>query len=275
MTTSKNSEKRAFYQSLTFTSRAQILREIGIRYLADPFSSAKMMHTAKAKGVLEYLLYLKPVEVDGICMCPKCEHCKANCLVGAGRARIFKGAKGEESHILRAKRIRSELYLYNRKVFMQLLVSEMNSAMNRAKKLGLGFMARMNGTSDLSLKAFRLEGKPIYEIFPDVQFCEYTKVFKYIEQTLNVLNVDYTFSFDGYNWDDCKKALDLGRRVAVVFKGKLPKMFNGYKVVNGDISDVRCDDGKNVIVGLKYKQTSNKDISTEFIVKEDDPRRNH
>ena len=44
--------------------------------------------------------------------------------------------------------------------------------------------------------------------------------------------------------------------VAVVFN-KLPKMWEGKQVINGDETDVRIDErtecGDNVIVGLKFK----------------------
>ena len=34
----------------------------------------------------------------------------------------------------------------------------------------------------------------------------------------------------------------------------LPETYQGYKVINGDESDLRFKDEKNVIVGLKYKK---------------------
>jgi hypothetical protein len=57
--------------------------------------------------------------------------------------------------------------------------------------------------------------------------------------------------------------------VAMVFENKLPEVWNGYKVINGDLYDVRFKDEKNVIVGLKYKQVRNKPTNDmKFIVKQ-------
>jgi len=39
----------------------------------------------------------------------------------------------------------------------------------------------------------------------------------------------------------------------MVFKNALPLTYQGYKVINGDLSDERYLDEKGVIVGLKYK----------------------
>jgi len=49
--------------------------------------------------------------------------------------------------------------------------------------------------------------------------------------------------------------------VAVVFKNELPAMWNGYKVINGDESDLRYFDPSNVVVGLKAKGDAKKDFS--------------
>ena len=47
--------------------------------------------------------------------------------------------------------------------------------------------------------------------------------------------------------------LSKGHNVAMVFD-KLPETYMGYKVINGDETDLRFLDDKNVIVGLKYKK---------------------
>jgi hypothetical protein len=56
-----------------------------------------------------------------------------------------------------------------------------------------------------------------------------------------------------------------GGNVAVVFRVKkgqpLPKMWNGYEVIDGDIDDLRFLDKKNVIVGLRAKGPAMKDTS--------------
>jgi hypothetical protein len=50
--------------------------------------------------------------------------------------------------------------------------------------------------------------------------------------------------------------LQHGINVAVVFAGCLPETWHGYRVVDGDRSDLRFLDPQNVIVGLKTKGTA-------------------
>ena len=49
--------------------------------------------------------------------------------------------------------------------------------------------------------------------------------------------------------------------VAVVFRKELPATYLGRKVINGDETDLRFLDEKNVIVGLKAKGKAKKDMS--------------
>ena len=52
-----------------------------------------------------------------------------------------------------------------------------------------------------------------------------------------------------------------GMNVAVVFRKELPATYLGRKVINGDETDLRFLDEKNVIVGLKAKGKAKKDTS--------------
>ena len=97
-------------------------------------------------------------------------------------------------------------------------------------------------------------------------------------------NYDVTFSYDGYNWDRCKKHLDNGGKAAVVFYGKLPRYFNGYKVESGNEYDMRYLNGSGCVIGLHYHITANDykmgtngkrvfvQPNTPFVVMPDDPR---
>ncbi len=56
-----------------------------------------------------------------------------------------------------------------------------------------------------------------------------------------------------------------GHNVAMVFGVKseldLPKSYLGYEVINGDESDLRFLDPKNVIIGLRYKYLTGRGTS--------------
>ena len=90
------------------------------------------------------------------------------------------------------------------------------------------------------------------ELNPDVQFYDYTKVFNYLDHKLK--NYYVVYSHSGDNERECKAALRRGVNVAYVFKDKLPKKFNGRKVIDGDKHDLRFrEKNRGVIIGLRAK----------------------
>jgi hypothetical protein len=147
------------------------------------------------------------------------------------------------------------------------LQDEIRSAQKKAIAAGKSFSVRLNGTSDLSPEQFHLDGKNILEMFPDVQFYDYTKVFKRIQLAKKYSNYDITFSFSGNNIAESLLALEQEIRVAVVFE-EVPAQYWGVPVVDGDLYDMRYQDPGKVVIGLKYKKVRNKiDLSkSKFIV---------
>jgi len=81
-----------------------------------------------------------------------------------------------------------------------------------------------------------------------------------------------TFSQSEINHDDVSTVLGGGGNVAIVFNTKkkesLPESYMGYKVVDGDLHDLRSSkvDGSNVIIGLRAKGDAVKD-TTGFVVR--------
>jgi hypothetical protein len=132
------------------------------------------------------------------------------------------------------------------------------------------FSVRLNGTSDLSPEQFKLNGKTILEIFPEVQFYDYTKVFNRVRLTSKYPNYDLTFSYSGTNMVDTLAALENGVRAAIVFE-EVPTVYLGRTVIDGDEYDMRYVDPSDVIVGLKYKKVRNKiDFETnKFVISKD------
>jgi hypothetical protein len=70
-------------------------------------------------------------------------------------------------------------------------------------------------------------------------------------------NYHLTFSRSEDNDKSAMGVLAQGYNVAMVFN-KLPETYNGYRVVNGDETDLRFLDEQGVIVGLKYKNQTGK-----------------
>jgi hypothetical protein len=117
---------------------------------------------------------------------------------------------------------------------------------------------RLNGTSDLPYEKYRVfeGGKNIFELFPDAIFYDYTKNYTRFKSTLPK-NYHLTFSRSETNHEKALEILGMGYNVAMVFT-KVPEMFEGYEVINGDETDLRFLDKKNCIVGLKYKKLTGK-----------------
>jgi len=222
-------------------------------------------------GYTTYIMYLSPHTQNskGINLCSHASKgCAKACLFGSGAARFEAVQDG--------KRNKTEYYLADRKGFMNQLVKEITKAVRlhgliegdeqigrtgkvvRYKK----FAIRLNGTADIPFEKIKLDnGLNIFEMFPNVQFYDYTKNPKRFEKELSP-NYHLTFSRSEDNDKDVDKVLASGGNVAIVFGikdiNKLPTEYKGYKVINGDETDLRFLDEKNIVVGLKYKLVTGK-----------------
>lgn len=156
--------------------------------------------------------------------------------------------------INRSRIQKTKLFFEDREFFMKWLIFEIRAGITKAKKMGFRFSVRLNNTSDISPERFILDGKNILEIFPDVQFYDYTKVPSRKKLLQKYPNYDMTFSYSGYNMADCMEMLKNKIRVAMVFKKIIPTEYLGHKVINGDAYDMRHRDDTAAIVGLKYKR---------------------
>lgn len=200
-------------------------------------------------GYLNLGLQLAPSTTSGYQTCPMAsEGCKAACIFTSGFARMFK--KVNEARIRKTR-----MYFERRDEFMALLRADIRKAMQQAEKLGLRLVLRLNVFSDIPWEETGIMGE-----FPTVQFMDYTAIPKRFFKTLPV-NYHLTFSRKENNDAAVMKVLRAGGNVAVVFRGGLPAVWNGYKVIDGDTHDNRFTDPKNVIVGLKDKGDGKRDKS--------------
>jgi hypothetical protein len=240
-------------------------KQRGFSYIGRIGSSSKIEKNSKVLAIDTYVTYLAPANLSGHNVCPKATtECIGGCLNKSGRAKMNKSYE-----IMTKARIAKTKHFYdNRNEYVNELVKEIEASKRKSERNGNKFAVRLNGTSDLSPLVFKTKeanAKNILEVFPKVKFYDYTKVLNRIELTKKYKNYDVTFSYTGYNWQECLIALENNVRVAVVFNiGKneaLPKTFNGYKVVSGDNHDYRPNDKKNVIVGLKWKSIKDKNAN--------------
>lgn len=242
------------------------LKEIGVSYIGNTRHSAKMQHSYNS-GTETYCVYLAPADLSGRNVCPNSEHCKEFCLNGSGHNKLDILTHGVHDSIINKARIKKTQAFYkNRSLFIRTIIHEIKTAKKRASAHGREFSVRLNGTSDLSPVTFRYDGKNLLELFPDVQFYDYTKVPSRQNLLAKYPNYDITLSFDGYNWDACEAFLKRGGKVAVIFHGKtLPATYKGYKVVDANGYDMRYLDPKGCIMGLSYHPVANDYKSGKYI----------
>lgn len=201
-------------------------------------------------GYLTYIMHLSPSLISGYQVCPKASAgCAAACLNKAGM--------GVFSNVQEARITRTKLFFEERANFMTQLATEIRKAKKKAAKEGLKLLVRLNGTSDIAFEKIRAgEYRNVLEMFPDVQFYDYTKI---IGRSVPD-NYHLTFSKSESNDRDVSTAIRNGLNVAVVFD-KLPETYLGRPVVSGDDTDIRVNDPHGVVIGLKAKGPAKRDLS--------------
>ena len=217
-----------------------------------------------SQGYNTYILHLAPANVSGYETCPKrTAGCTAACLNTAGRGGMFK--RGETTNVIQeARKRKTRFFFENRGAFMLQLYLDIKKAIKQSEKLGLTPVFRLNGTSDIAWEKYEVQdGKNIFQMFPNVQFYDYTAILG--RKVSNLTNYHLTFSKKESNDMDVRLAASNGMNVAVVFstkKGKeMPSKYIGRQVFNGDESDLRFLDPKGVVVGLYAKGKAKKDFS--------------
>jgi hypothetical protein len=228
----------------------------------------KLLSTANPKiqkgtklGYLSFILHLAPADLSGYNTCPKATAgCKSACLNTAGRGGMFK--KGETTNMIQKARIRKTKYFYeDRAGFMLDLAYDIQKGIKMAEKLGLKPVFRLNGTSDLSWEKYEVPvfcTRNIFELYPNVQFYDYTKVLG--RKVADIPNYFLIFSQADGNEADVSRAMVKGMNVAAVFD-EVPETYMGKPVINADETDLRFLDPKGVIAGLKAKGRAKKDYS--------------
>lgn len=216
--------------------------------------TTKNLKTMKGEklGYFTGILHLAPYDTSGKNVCPNAtEGCSSSCLNTSGHGRYQRTQRA---------RIRRTLeFLNERKKFLAKLEKDIETVIRRSKKNGVTPAFRLNGTSDIPKLSILFAEK-----FAKQQFYDYTKNFKTLLLDLPE-NYHLTFSRSEKNEKECKKALQLGYNVAVVFE-KMPETYWGYEVVSGEESDLRFLDKKGVIIGLTPKGKARRD-KTGFVVR--------
>lgn len=230
------------------------------------------------RGYLTGVLYLAPHTLSGRNLCPNASPgCIATCLNTAGRG-AFNSV--QKARIAKTRKMRDD-----RAEFMAQLQADIVALDRKAKRDGMTPLVRLNGTSDIPWEFMPHGGySNLMDMFSHIQFYDYTKSHGRMSKFLAggmPKNYHLTFSRSECNGEDTANVLEAGGNVAVVFstvKGqRLPKTWSGYKVIDGDVDDVRHKNGGNnnahgangsrsmrasgVVIGLRAKGKARKDTS--------------
>lgn len=224
--------------------------------------------TIKGDGseYLTAILYMTPwkVMVEGkqFNSCPMAE--QANCI----DACLYTAGRGAFNNVQTARMRKTEWFYRDRESFMGQLYTDLFKFQAYCIKRGIQPCVRLNGTTDIRWEnIYDVDGQNIFEVFPNVQFYDYTKISN--RKTKHIPNYHLTWSYSGANVqyaDKLQDALDNGMNAAVVFRKeyKQPK-WRGINVTDGDKDDLRFLDPSNSIVALYAKGKAKKD-TTGFVV---------
>ena len=219
------------------------------------------------RGYLSRIMHFAPANLSGYEVCPaRSPQCTRACLHTAGN-KAYQGVKNK------ARIGRTRFFFEHRELFKALLTYELSLHVKYCKKHGMKAAVRLNGTSDIIWeKVF----PQMFTMFPQVQHYEYTKIYQRMLPNWKLpKNLNLTFSrSETTTKEQIETVLKAGKNVAVVFSGfgygrhrrPLLKSYLGYRVIDGDVTDLRHLDPKGVIVGLRAKGKAYRMKKQGFVV---------
>jgi hypothetical protein len=240
-------------------------------------------------ALLPYFLYAKEVlgkEINkaggqwpNLCV-GSSEACRHSCLV-------FAGQNWASSYSSYSKGVRTTALFEQPEAYGRMLYEACRKHQIRAEKAGYIPMIRLNVLSDIPWEHVF---PSLFEALPALQFYDYTKVADRQNWSGFPDNYDLTFSLSGPNMSLVSQALEEGQRIAAVihipeweqgaaskgtggkaalgeekytklqkeakerlWSSRLPKKCNGFRVIDGDVNDVRALDPAPAIVALRWK----------------------
>lgn len=172
--------------------------------------------------------------------------CTAACVLVTGGRSVF-------SSIRAARALKTNALGAEPQAFVTLLAHEIDAA---ARKLG-GIDVRLNVASDLRWE--RIAPKLLTR--PNVRAYDYTKAPASQRDRVEGYALTFSVSERAASVREALQWLESGGNAAVVFErmtradwdGILPSDWEGFPVIDGDVSDSRTDDPAGTVVGLRAK----------------------
>lgn len=212
--------------------------------------------------VTTYNLSLAPHKQNakGVNLCPKASKgCALACLFTAGR--------GKFTNVQQARINKTNYYLFDKQKFMDQLAKEINKIALKSTITNEKFALRLNTLSDVDF-VYQLKKYADLDLLNDDTYkniivYDYTAIIGKVKKYLGT-RYHLTLSRKEDNEQDVMETLKMGGNVAIVFK-ELPQTYKGYRVVDGDKTDLEMTKYKNVVLGLKAKGDAKKD-TTGFVI---------
>ena len=245
---------------------------------------------AQGYGYLNAIHYMAPHTTGGVG--DLCGHSSAGCrgvCLGkySGQAAIVLDLE-EGTNATRASRVlKAQMFMQDRNAYMNMMAHAIMAVLRKAQREGLTPCIRPNGSTDNAYErirftpdatlrdtlhpALRPGGVTLLELFPEVQFVDYTKNPGRMTSPTRPANLHLTFSRSEDNEPECLTLLERGHNVAVVFAHGLPviRKWKGFPVIDGDRHDLRhLDPQGGYVIGLTPKGNKAKQDMSGFVLRD-------
>lgn len=244
---------------------------------------------ARAFGYINAIHYLAPARESG--SYNLCSHASPGCMalcLGWQSGQAAMVAHDDDINSVRQSRIDKTLrFMRSRADYLLDVVRSIDNEMKRAAADDMKLCVRMNGSSDIAFEGIRFtierdqrgraveitlggaQGKSIMDHYSRIAFVDYTKNPRRFDRKLP-RNYHLTFSRSDDNETTALEMLARGVNVAVVFGRDKPKRWNGYRVIDGDLHDLRQLDPRGrkhgVVIALSPKGRKAKRDTSGFVI---------
>lgn len=194
----------------------------------------------------------------GVNLCPFAGTCRTPCLNTAGRGGIAMDSYHGSAflnNVQRGRYRRTDLYFSDRAAYERAVLADLDKVARFAGQHGYQLGIRWNGTSDIDYASVHPTLVAHAKALGFEQY-DYTKRPIRFDPSSPVRLV-YSLDAGAARERHSLRYLRDGGTVAVVFAVKpgrdLPATWNGYPVIDGDLTDLRSRDPRGVVVGLRAK----------------------
>ena len=151
---------------------------------------------ADAYGYVNAIHYMAPHTKGGVGNL--CSHASPACIAlclghYSGQASMVHDLEADDNSVRKSRRDKAVRFMRDRSNYLRDMVRSIESEIRHANRVGKKLCVRLNGSTDIAFEGVRLDGRTLFELFPMVQFVDYTKNPRRFDRTLPA-NYHLTFS---------------------------------------------------------------------------------